>query len=426
MQALVSARFAGVVAKRLAAVECAAEGRSNQHELNAGVEVKRLLGGGRLQDFPCRYLYFGESGDLELEQLLSITYYDSREAHPTRSEFRLTYPAQATVVSGMARAGDFLWLAMAADRREITVVVSAHRGPSSPRLDRYFDTGVVVDEAQIPSGVMSFAPGGVSSELTYLDPSDVAILEALGIRPGLDVDHVAAAVEHFGGESHPTAAAFAEFARARCTTADPRDDPDRTLADWFDFTYDLFLGYEVHVIQPRLDAEFARRESIDVGRFFSVAKSLTNSRFSRAGGSFESHVAALFDGVGLRYSAQVRDLPDGSKPDFLLPGREFYASDDLEIRSAVSFVGAKTTTKERWRQLAGEAEAVGTRHMVTMDTGINASKAHAMKSLSVVPVLPRPVIDECYDGKPFRDALLTVSDFVMLARDRQERLGLGG
>lgn len=426
MHARLRDRFAGVVGKRLAVVECVAEGVSNQQELNAGRAVRELLGGSRLQNHPCHYLYLDTDGTIVEDERKTITYYDARQNQPHRAaEYRLTYPNSVATMAQRARAGDLCWLVRhAREAMGITVIVTPPESGVAIRLDRILGTGLQPHDPVEPHQKgRVFDAGTLQFEDDFVDEDDLGLLEILGVEVEVrHQDHVQAAIALFGGEKHPTALEFSTFARSRCVTADPVEDPDRTLYDWYTFTYDLFLGYEEHLLQPVLDGHFANQEHIDVHQFFQVAKRLTNSRFSRAGGSFEAQVSALFSALGINYTAQSKGLPDGSKPDFLLPGRRYYDSPDPDVLPLVTFLGAKTTTRERWLQLVAEAQLVDTRHMMTMDKGLNRSKVETMGKKNVVPVLPRPVVDEYYANKPWSSNFMSVREFTDMALERQAQL----
>lgn len=429
MDARLGNRFKGAAGKRLSLVECIDEGVSNQQELQAGQAIRAMLGESRLQDARCKYIYFGWADGLSprraLVEVSTITYYDARERQLHRSsEFRLTYPSTSAVMR-RARAGDFCWMLVGAGADpDITVVVASPASPQADRLDKLLSTGLD-PELVLPTrreGAV-FSSGAASNATIAVDDLDGELLRLLDVEVTSSAqDALAEAVTAFGGADHPPAALFARFARDRCRTADPRDDADRALFDWFNFTYDLFIGYEEQVVQPLLNQHFANRENIDVAEFFTVASRLKNSRFSRAGGSFESHVAALFDRVGLSYDAQVQQMPDGSKPDFLLPGRSYYDSGDEKALMDVTFVGAKTTTRERWQQLVAEAQRLSNRHMFTMDERLNGRKVATMAIKRVVPVLPQPRIEASYGLRPFKGQLMPVRDFVAMATEREARL----
>lgn len=86
--------------KILSAVE-ASPAASNQHELNGVSQFKNIFGTDEFRG-PANFIY----DDGLIEDVASITWYDSRDAHPTRSEHRLYF--QTNSVMDAAKAGDSL------------------------------------------------------------------------------------------------------------------------------------------------------------------------------------------------------------------------------------------------------------------------------------------------------------------------------
>ena len=78
-------RFRASCIKTLSAVEARPE-RSNQHEFNGVRELKGLLG---LDGFHCNATFSIRGAGMSC--LAEVTWYDAREAHPTRSEHRLYF-----------------------------------------------------------------------------------------------------------------------------------------------------------------------------------------------------------------------------------------------------------------------------------------------------------------------------------------------
>jgi len=84
--------------KTLSAVE-ANPARSNQHEFNGVTQLKSIFGEDR-QELPALFSLRGDSQVFES----GITWYDAREAHATRSEYRLYF--QSNPVMNLAAEGD--------------------------------------------------------------------------------------------------------------------------------------------------------------------------------------------------------------------------------------------------------------------------------------------------------------------------------
>ncbi|MCP3420353.1 type II restriction endonuclease [Nocardioides pinisoli] len=416
--------FSNVAAKRLAAVEVAAVKVSNQHEFNAERSVVEMLGDERAE-LACEYFYFGDEGeDFVRDEDSTLTYYDSRRAVDHRpAEYRMYYPASSTAMKN-AWEGDWLWIARRHDGR-LAVIIARDGSESAARLDRLFATGL--RERGMPAkgednlfGIFDVD----SAQDGDLDIADADLLQALGITPSVDNErHLAAMIKKFGGSYPlPTTKRFTTFARSVCAGVDPVGDPDATLFEWFSTTNDLFFIYERHVLQPLLDDVFANRAHIDVDKFFELATKYKNGRFSRAGLSFEHHVEALLKANGVRYG-RPKTMKDGSKPDYLMPTLDAYGDADMPDE-LLTFLAAKTTTKERWRQIVTEATRIGVRHLITMDPGLVPDTLSAMAENNVIPVLPQPVID-MYPGS-MRASMMNVADFIALVREREaEAVRLG-
>ena len=88
--------------KTLSAVE-AMPNRSNQHELNGVTQLKKILGSAK-QSFDARFSIRGQDTYVES----GVTWYDAREKHPTRSEYRLYF--QTNQVMNEAKEGSTLVL----------------------------------------------------------------------------------------------------------------------------------------------------------------------------------------------------------------------------------------------------------------------------------------------------------------------------
>jgi hypothetical protein len=114
----------GASVKRLSAVECDPD-RSNQHELNGTKKMKDLLG--EKAEYNANFIRLDD--DEESIQSLSgvVTWYDARENHPTRSEYRFYYQNNPAIE--LASAGDLLAVILKGDRT--IIFVSAPTGSQS-------------------------------------------------------------------------------------------------------------------------------------------------------------------------------------------------------------------------------------------------------------------------------------------------------
>lgn len=107
-------------------------------------------------------------------------------------------------------------------------------------------------------------------------------------------------------------------------------------------------------------------------------KSISQSRMTRAGGSFENHVKYLFE--LLKYPFDSQTVLDG-KVDYVIPSEAAFRKN----RTACVVISIKRTLRERWKQVVGELASTnaGRIYMMTADEEISASKVDEMKKHNV-------------------------------------------
>lgn len=166
-----------------------------------------------------------------------------------------------------------------------------------------------------------------------------------------------------------------------------RTNPDRKLLDWTDAEYRLFRALEYARYGEMISNGFASVED-----FIATANQVLNRRKSRAGKSLEHHLSAIFDGNGLQYQEQA--VTEGNKkPDFLFPSQEAYHNPSFPADKLIS-LAAKTTCKDRWRQVINEADRLRgkDKFLCTLQQGISAAQMDEMQAEQVVLVVPKPYI----------------------------------
>lgn len=104
--------------KTLSAVEARPE-RSNQHELNGVQELKHLFG---IPRFSGDAIFSVMGSDITTKA--GVTWYDAREAHPTRTEHRFYFKSNS--VMDLAEEGDNIMLAF--DRADDLHCILIKRG----------------------------------------------------------------------------------------------------------------------------------------------------------------------------------------------------------------------------------------------------------------------------------------------------------
>ncbi|AVA21991.1 hypothetical protein [Rhizobium sp. NXC24] len=115
-----SSRFCGVVVKLLSVVETDSS-RSNQHEFNGSRALIGLFGTEQPQRFKALFLRLEDGGEIARSDG-SLTWYDARARHPTRSEYRLYY--YDNPVTKRAMPGDTIIIGLKTDGSLVVLFIS--------------------------------------------------------------------------------------------------------------------------------------------------------------------------------------------------------------------------------------------------------------------------------------------------------------
>ena len=107
------------------------------------------------------------------------------------------------------------------------------------------------------------------------------------------------------------------------------------------------------------------------------------------GHALQHHLEALFNTNELRFETQK--VTEGkNKPDFLFPGQaEYY--DQSFATAGLSMLAAKSSCKDRWRQILTEAMRIPRKHLCTLQPGISVDQTDEMRVQSVTLVVPAPL-----------------------------------
>lgn len=189
-------------------------------------------------------------------------------------------------------------------------------------------------------------------------------------------------------------------------------DPDSALLKWTEEEYRLFRAIE----HDRYGGTVSRGFST-VDDFIALANQVLNRRKSRAGKSLEHHLSAIFDENRIEYTAQ--GVTEGNKkPDFLFPSEEAYHDMTFSIEKLCT-LAAKTTCKDRWRQILNEADRLRDEHkyLCTMQQGISAAQMDEMQAEKVILVVPKPYINAYPSDR--RDRIWTISRFVGYVKEME-------
>jgi hypothetical protein len=211
------------------------------------------------------------------------------------------------------------------------------------------------------------------------------------------------------GKKIPNTRTLATFAREQVEV--DITDADSTLIRWIERETALFYALEHILVQERIDRGF---ESVE--GFLTYSISIQQSRKSRMGFSLQHHLAAVFVGSGLKFTAQAR-TEGKNRPDFLFPGVLEYHN-RLFNSSHLAMLGAKSTVKERWRQILVEADRIEQKHLCTLEPAISRNQTDEMLRHKVLLVIPSD-LHQTYAPDQAR-ALWSLRQFVEFVRCIQQ------
>ena len=121
-------------------------------------------------------------------------------------------------------------------------------------------------------------------------------------------------------------------------------------------------------------------------------------------------MSAIFDGNNIKYTAQA--ITEGNKkPDFIFPSQDAYHNFEFSADKLIS-LAAKTTCKDRWRQVLNEADRLRDKNkfLCTLQQGVSPAQMDEMDAEKVILVVPKAYI-KTYP-KDRQDRIWTVKKFV--------------
>lgn len=403
----ISDYFEGVAAKYLSAVD-ADPGSSNQHEIGGlpAAGFKQYLGTpGKTEEyrFKAKQIYFTDDSVAPDFSEGMVTWYDCRRKQPHRSaEFRLYYNTNA--VTELIEKGDFLLVAKMRDGSLLMIFTPAGSSVES-QLRILFGLNHV--DERFTQGTLDSVQLLLPLRLMLEDLG----VEVSGIEKGDDV-WLEQLVRLFGGEKFPTTSTFSFYARKSIEEmVDPINFPDQTILNWMEHEEKLFRVYERHLVQQQLRNGFGEKGD-DVDEFISFSLSVQNRRKSRVGHAFEGHLDEIFRLHGLRFQqgrGKGLTTENNSRPDFVFPGFAEYRDPEYPAEKLV-MLGAKTTCKDRWRQVLSEANRVTEKHLITMEAAISESQTSEMQSHGLQLVVPEKIQETYVETQ--REWLMTLARFI--------------
>ena len=370
--------FAGVGVKRLSAVD-AEPVVSNQHEVGTTREMRRqFLGEDQHRRFPAIYVWLGEDQDGFTAEG-SATHYNACEQKPRAAEWRLYYPSNP--VTEAMRERDTLFLAMTNDGL-LYFIVASDGSTSKRQLSWLFGLN--------PMG-RSFVSREVTDDEPELDFAARFILDEIGIEfEEPEADRLDAIIDRFG-VAFPKTVEFSDLARLTLPEVRAEDDPDLALVTWLSHEEALFRRLERKIVVTRLDEGFHDESgATDVDGFIRFSLSVQNRRKSRMGQSLEHHLEAVFRAHEIAY-ARGAVTENNQRPDFLFPSEEAYRAAPEAGYAYLTMLGAKSSCKDRWRQVLAEASKIPRKHLLTLEPGISELQTSQMANLDLQLVVPQSI-----------------------------------
>lgn len=182
-------------------------------------------------------------------------------------------------------------------------------------------------------------------------------------------------------------------------------NPDEKLLDWTQVEYRLFRALEHERYGSIIKNGFS-----DVDKFIEMANQVLNRRKSRAGKSLEHHLSSLFTGNNITFTPQA--ITEGNKkPDFIFPSIDLYHDNSYPV-SKLASLAAKTTCKDRWRQVLNEADRLRSENkfLCTLQQAISSAQLEEMKNEKVILVVPEKYI-KSYPEK-YQNDIWTLKKFI--------------
>jgi type II restriction enzyme len=242
--------------------------------------------------------------------------------------------------------------------------------------------------------------------LSPVDSGSIIEIARTHVEPN-EEDEFAEFFKTLGGEFPPTELMSAKSRDIELKVNDKEyeilSNPDKKILDWTASEYRLFRFIEKSLHIDQVKSGFSTLEE-----FVTLANTILNRRKSRAGKSLEHHLSFIFSKNGLPFSEQMV-TEENYRPDFLFPSIDAY-HDTSYPRKDIIVLAAKTTCKDRWRQILNEAENLEKHHLFTLQQGITNNQLDQMFNANVQLVVPKQhlfTFSEKYRGK-----ILTLTEFI--------------
>ena len=179
--------------------------------------------------------------------------------------------------------------------------------------------------------------------------------------------------------------------------------PDIRLMRRRDCEYALFLS-----VEDAAESTVIREGFNSVDSFIARAQTILQRRKARSGRSLELQLDRLLSEEDVPYVFQPT-TESGNRPDFIFPSQRAYDSPAYPA-CRLRMLAAKTTVKERWRQVTQEANRIQTKHLFTLQEGVSINQFAQMQASKIQLVVPK----QLHSSYPPQVAphLMTLKNFV--------------
>ena len=395
----------GAMCKAMPGIDIPGANRSHQHEFQGSAPLKHLLGDQDRKSIPSKFAYLDDDENESIVESGTLSWYDARRKNPNRrAEWRLYYSDNEPIRH--ARVGDTLTLALLRDD-SLVAIITRNGSTIDTQLKWLFGIG--------EEHIRNYYVG--TNERMRVDAVASSVLEVLGIEVYVPTNAEALLLDMLRRFPNrlPTTIEFSDYCRSTLGSVDYiHGNPDEIIYAAYQREELLFRAFERH----EAEREFPKyTDPMDVDGLLRYSMSLFQRRKSRAGKSLEHTLEAILDARGISYTAQA-ETENHEKPDFLFPSEAAYH--DMTFPAAgLTLLGAKTTCKDRWRQVLSEGERVATKHLVTLEGAISVRQTNDMKQKGLQLVVPCPLHVTYKDNQ--RDWLWCVSEFLELVTEREKR-----
>ena len=395
--------FVGTAYKRLSAVETGKSKNHHQHEFNGVSSMKTILGTEK-KEFRAVFMWIGQNEEEIAQESGFMTWYNSREGKPRSPEYRFYY--NTNFISEHANPGDLMVMGLRPDDTILTIVCDWNSPFASWLL---YILGFDVDD--VGESLVTHDTSAMDRDIS---PVMTIILRQLGIDCVSSADDkLLDTIQQRFGETFPKTRIFSEFAHENLPDGIDINDPDAALIALIDHEEKCFRILERIIVDKRLEEGFVGENRVD--DFISYSLQVHNRRKSRAGSALENHMEFLLRKRNILYERGV--VTEGrSKPDFIFPSAAAYHDNQFSSRK-LTMLGAKTTAKDRWRQILAEANRISTKHLLTLQADISNNQIDEMVSQNVSLVIPRG-IRERYEAN-LQSKIMSVSDFIEFVAQKQ-------